>query len=109
MSDREFTRTGDTAAFAEKRILGEPLGGVDKPRLHRVSGRRRVFGDVSPRSEQVLVGPRGPLKPLSVRVSEAADAALKAGYSTTSSSFRQIVNAALIRPNSRLFNAAWTA
>lgn len=30
-------------------------------------------------------------------VTEAADAVLKAGYSTTSSSFRQIVNITLIR------------
>ena len=34
-------------------------------------------------------------KPLSV--TEAAEAALKAGYRTTSPSFRQIVNSALIR------------
>ena len=26
MPDREFTRTEDTAALAEKRMLGEPLG-----------------------------------------------------------------------------------
>jgi hypothetical protein len=40
MSDWEFTRTGNPAAFAEKRILCEPLGGVDEPHLHRISGKR---------------------------------------------------------------------
>lgn len=40
VSDREFTRTGDSAAFAEKWILCKPLGGVDEPRLYRISGRR---------------------------------------------------------------------
>ena len=37
-SDWKFARAGESAAFAEKRILGEPHSGIDEPRFHCVSG-----------------------------------------------------------------------
>lgn len=67
------------------------LGGVMvEPAAERAAPRPRNEANLVQTLKRVLSH-----KPLSV--TEAAEAVLKAGYRTTSPSFRQIVNSALIR------------